>query len=116
MSTLGIWIAKRIPWRLWNTITVNGQRYVGEEIAIAILAERDRIYQKYKREKARRIAAQEKNRVVNEIDDEDELMDRELVKSAQRLQGSAAKALEVIERLKAEEEKRRPRWWQFWKV
>jgi hypothetical protein len=48
---------------------------------------------------------------------ERELAEREAVRAAVQLRGSAARALEVVGRLtkKLREEERKRKWWQFWK-
>ena len=48
---------------------------------------------------------------------ERELAEREAVRAAVQLRGSAARALEVVERMKRklQEEERKRKWWQFWK-
>ena len=59
VKDLRTWIAKRTSWRTWGRgVTVDGERYVPESVALALFAERQRLVAKLLDERKRRAAVQ----------------------------------------------------------
>lgn len=59
MKDLRTWIAKRTSWRTWGRrVSVDGEVYVPETVALELFAERQRLVAKVTIERKRRAAAQ----------------------------------------------------------